>query len=190
MLDPLVIKLLSLAFALLLAGAAWHKFADHQRFRGILAAYELLPELAVAPVAALIATLEAALAAAWALGWNLPATAMATAVLLAVYSSAIALNLSRGRIYIDCGCGFGVKGAAGNSQQLSNRLLWRNALLIALALTAALPPAGRDLLLIDFISLAAACLVMILLYAAAGQLLLNTQTIQSWRKPDGESSRP
>ena len=180
MLDPLVIKLVSLAFALLFAAAAWHKFADQGRFRGILSAYRMLPELAVSPVAALIPALEAALAAAWALGWNLPATALATAVLLAVYSCAIALNLLRGRTWIDCGCGFGASAAG---QLLSPRLLWRNSLLIVLALATVLPGTGRELVLVDYLSLAAACLVLILLYAAASQLLLNAQTIQSWRKP-------
>ena len=179
MLDPLVIKLVSLAFALLLAAAAWHKLADQGRFRGILGTYQVLPELAVAPVAALIPTLEAALAAAWALAWNLPATALATAALLAVYSQAIALNLRRGRTFIDCGCGFGAVGG----QQLSGRLLWRNGALIALALCAALPAAGRELLWIDYLGLACACLALILLYGAGSQLLLNAQTIQSWRQP-------
>ncbi|MYF00896.1 MAG: hypothetical protein F4234_12145 [Gammaproteobacteria bacterium] len=70
MLDPLVIKLLSLAFALLLAAAAWHKLTDPIRFRGILAAYRLLPEALVAPAAWLFAVLEIGLAIAWALGWN------------------------------------------------------------------------------------------------------------------------
>ena len=179
MLDPLVIKLVSLAFALLLAAAAWHKLAARARFRGILGAYQVLPELAVAPVAALIPTLEAALAAAWALAWNLPATALATAALLAVYSLAIALNLRRGRTFIDCGCGFGAVGG----QQLSGRLLWRNGALIALALCAALPAAGRELLWIDYLGLACACLALILLDGAGSQLLLNAQTIQSWRQP-------
>jgi len=177
--DPLAIKLVSLAFALLLAAAAWHKLADQARFRGILGAYQVLPELAVAPVAALIPALEAALAAAWALAWNLPATGLATAVLLAVYSLAIALNLRRGRTFIDCGCGFGAAGG----QQLSGRLLWRNGALIALSLSAALPAAGRELLWIDYLSLACACLVLILLYAAGNQLLLNAQTIESWCQP-------
>jgi len=181
MLDPLVIKLVSLAFALLLAAAAWHKLAAQARFRGILGAYQVLPELAVAPVAALIPALEAALAAAWALAWNLPATALATAALLAVYSLAIALNLRRGRTFIDCGCGFGAAGG----QQLSGCLLWRNGALIALALSAALPSAGRDLLWIDYLGLACACFALMLIYAAASQLLLNAQTIQSWRGPAG-----
>ena len=186
MLDPLAIKLIALAFALLLAAAAWHKLADQGRFRGILGAYRLLPEVAVAPAAAMIPALEAALAAAWALGWNLPATGLATAVLLAVYSCAIAVNLRRGRTFIDCGCGFGAAGG----QQLSSRLLWRNGGMIALALVAITPAASRELLWVDYIGLGCACLVLILLYAAGSQLLLNAQTIQSWRKPPVEPSEP
>ncbi len=187
MLDPFVIKLLSLAFALLLAAAAWHKAAGLARFQGILAAYRVLPEPLAAPAARLVVGLEAALAAAWALGWHLAATAAATAALLGGYTLAIGLNLARGRAYIDCGCGFG--GAGGNGQQLSGRLLLRNALLIAAALAAALPPAARELLPIDYVALAAACLALALLYAGGNQLLANAQAIRSWRKPPAGSDR-
>ncbi len=186
MLDPLYIKLLSLAFALLLAAAAWHKLSDRVRFRGILAAYQLLPEALATPAAWLFAILEACLAIAWALGWNLSMTAPATAALLGIYTLAIGLNLLRGRTFIDCGCGFGAAGGSG--QQLSNRLLLRNALLIAAALTAALPPTARELLLIDYAGLAGACLVLALIYAGSNQLLLNAQSIDSWRKPAAGSN--
>ncbi len=179
MLDPLVIKVLSLAFAVLLAAAAWNKLTDRARFRGIVAAYKVLPEMLVAPVAWLVAGLEASLTIAWALGWNLFVTAFATAGLLAVYTFAIALNLWRGRTYIDCGCGF---GSTGGGQQLSNRLLPRNGLLILLALAAALPLTARELLLIDYVGLGGACLALALIYAGANQLLLNAQAINSWRK--------
>ncbi len=187
MLDPLVIKLLSLAFAVLLAAAAWHKLTDPVRFRGILAAYRLLPEALVAPAAWLFAVLEIGLAIAWALGWNPAATAAATAALLGVYTLAISVNLLRGRIYIDCGCGFGNSGGSG--QQLSSRLLLRNASLTAAALAAALPPAPRQLLLTDYVGLAGACVVLALLYLGANQLLLNAQAINSWRKPPAGSNR-
>ena len=183
MLDPLVIKVLSLAFAVLLAAAAWHKLSDRVRFRGILAAYQVLPEALVAPVAWITALLEITLAAAWALGWSLELAALATACLLSLYTLAIGVNLLRGRTYIDCGCGFGAHGV----QQLSSRLLLRNAVLIALALAAALPPAPRELALVDYAGVAGACLVLALLYAGANQLLLNAQAINSWRKPPAGS---
>ena len=181
MLDPLYIKVLALAFALLLAAAAWHKLSDPGRFRGILAAYRILPEALTAPAAWLLAILEAGLAIAWALGWNLSMTAPATAALFGIYMLAIGLNLLRGRTFIDCGCGFGAAGGSG--QQLSNHLLLRNALLIAAALTAALPATARELLLIDYAGLVGACLVLALIYAGGNQLLLNAQSIDSWRKP-------
>lgn len=183
MLDPLVIKVLSLAFAVLLAAAAWHKLSDRVRFRGILSAYQVLPEALVAPAAWFVALVEIALAVAWASGWSLEPAAWATACLLSLYTLAIGVNLLRGRTYIDCGCGFGAHGV----QQLSGRLLLRNAVLIALALAAALPPAPRELILVDYAGLAGACLVLALLYAGANQLLLNAQAINSWRKPPAGS---
>ncbi len=178
MLDPVVAKAISLAFALLLAVAAWHKTTDHARFRGILTAYEVLPAGLAAPAAWLLAASEAALAAAWALGWRPALTASATAGLLTVYTLAIGLNLLRGRVHIDCGCGFG-----GGGEQLSRRLLLRNFLLILLAPVAAAPVAARQWLWADYISLAGACLALALLYAAGEQLRRNAAAIGSWRKP-------
>jgi len=181
MLDPLVIRLLSLAFALLLATMAWHKLADLARFCGILAAYQLLPAALATPAAWLFAALEMALAGAWALGWNPAMTGAATVFLLGVYTLAVGVNVLRGRTYIDCGCGFGA--SAGSGQRLRGRLLLRNALLMVGALAATLSATPRELSPSDHFGLAGAGIVLALLYLGANQLLVNSEAIASWRTP-------
>ena len=187
MLDPVFIIFLALTFALMFLLAARHKLADFARFRAVLSAYRILPDSLVTPAARCIAALEAVLAIAWILGLNLVVTGVATAALLGLYSLAIGLNLARGRVYIDCGCDFGTAG--GNGQQLSGRLLLRNVLLIAAALAATLPPAPRELLLIEYVGLAWAWLVLALLYLGGNQLLRNAQAIKAWRKPSAGSGK-
>ena len=63
--------------------------------------------------------------------------AFASAALFAAYTGAIAINLQRGRIHIDCGCG--MARLAGRDQQLSWGLVVRNTLLMAAALVATMP---------------------------------------------------
>jgi hypothetical protein len=67
MLDPLVLKLVSICFGLLFLLAAVHKLTAFQTFRGTLAAYQLLPTALVAPASIIVPVFEALLGAAWLL---------------------------------------------------------------------------------------------------------------------------
>ena len=179
MLDPLILKLVSIGFGLLLLLAAVHKLTALQKFRATLAAYELLPGAVLAPVSILVPIIEALLGAAWLLGIQLVLVAFASAVLLASYTSAIAINIIRGRIHIDCGCSMG--GTAGRDQQLSWSLVVRNSILIMAALTATLPATERAVGFVDYVTLVAGLLAIVLLYGAANQLLNNAAAIGTWR---------
>jgi len=179
MLDPLVLKLVSIAFGLLFLLAAVHKLAEFQKFRATFSAYEILPGALIAPVAILIPAIEALLGAAWLLSIQPVIVAIASAGMLATYTSAIAINLMRGRIHIDCGCSMGA--SAGRDQQLSWGLVARNALLVAAALTATLPATERTVGVLDYMTLVAGLLAIVLLYGAANQLLNNGAAIGTWR---------
>ncbi|MDX1405217.1 MAG: MauE/DoxX family redox-associated membrane protein [Woeseiaceae bacterium] len=179
MLDPLLIKLLSISFALLFLLAAVHKLTSLATFRATLAAYQLVPDVLVAPLSICVAVFEGLLGVAWLAAWQMSAIAVASAVLLAVYTAAIAVNLLRGRIHIDCGCG--MANSAGGDAMLSWGLVARNAIMIAAALAATLPVAGRSMGALDYVTLAAGLLTIVLLYAAANQLLNNGAAIGSWR---------
>lgn len=186
-LDPAMQLIFALGFTLLLVTAGWHKLSDRLRFQGILQGYRLLPAPLV-PVAALVlGILEMLLGIAWAAGWQPVLVAIATASLLFVYAAAMAVNIARGRSYIDCGCGFSsVKGVINNengTQQISMTLVLRNAVLASIALLSIMPATERVLGWVDYIGIALACLTLMLLYGAFNQLTINRNAIDSWRKP-------
>lgn len=186
MLDPLIFRLITLLFALLLITAGTHKLGDLLRFQGILRDYQILPAQLVGGVSLLLPVAEILIGLGWALLWRIDLVSMMSAALLASYAFAMGLNLWRGRTYIDCGCSFSsAKNRNGNSgtQQLSIWLIYRNGLLIVLALLTNLDLATRTLGSLDYFALLAASLTLIFAYSAFNQLLVNHNAIDSWRKP-------
>ncbi|MEJ2129149.1 MAG: MauE/DoxX family redox-associated membrane protein [Woeseiaceae bacterium] len=178
MLDPVISTILSIGFGLMLLLAAVHKLSAHAHFRAILADYRVLPASLVAPVAFLLPLLEVALGLAWLFS-SLQAW-IPTVALLMVYTLGIAINLLRGRVHISCGCGFGK--STGSSDALHPGLVIRNAGLILAAVVAALPVSTRTVGALDYMTLVAALLVVILVFAAANQLVRNAAAINSWRQ--------
>ncbi len=182
MLDPLILKAISVGFGLLFLLAAVHKLTAAQHFRTILQEYRLLPDAIVTLVARIIPLLEILLGAGWLLLDQAVAIALASALLLALYTAAIGINLFRGRIHIGCGCG--VAGTDKNDQQLSTGLVVRNLLLIAISLAATIPAISRDLGAVDYVTLIATVPAGVLLYLASNQLLSNSAAIGAWRNSD------
>lgn len=179
MLDPLVLKLVSICFGLLFLLAAVHKMAAFESFRSTLAAYQLLPTVLIAPFSILVPVFEVLLGLTWLLSIEAVPVAFASAILLAAYTAAIGINLLRGRVHIDCGCG--MVSSAGRDAQLSWGLVVRNTMLIIAALAASLPSSDRVIGPLDYVTLVAALLAIILLYGAANQLLNNGAAIGTWR---------
>ena len=179
MLDPLLLKLVSIGFGLLLLLAAVHKLTALEKFRATLSAYEVLPLALIAPASILVPSIEVLLGVAWLLALQPVFVALASAVLLSAYTSAIAINLLRGRVHIDCGCG--MASSAGSDQQLSWGLVLRNLVLIIAALTATMPASERTIGIVDYVTLIAGLLAIVLLYGAANQLLNNGAAIGTWR---------
>jgi len=180
MIDPLIDRAIALAFALLLGAASWHKASGGEVFRNALKQYRLLPDALLAPASRAIPIGEGVLAIAWLAGALPRLVAWATAALLGLYALAIAVNLLRGRVHIGCGCGF---GGSSNDQPISWWLVLRNLVLAAVSLLPLLPTSGRALGGLDWLTLTAALLASVLLYAGAGQLLDNRSAILSWRRP-------
>jgi uncharacterized membrane protein YphA (DoxX/SURF4 family) len=181
MIDPLAGRAISVALALLLLFAAWHKLSARDRFVTALGEYRLLPRTLWRPLSLLLPAIETVLGVAWLVGFETRTVALLTAALLGVYALAMAVNLWRGRVHIGCGCGFG--GASGADQPLSWGLVARNLLLGGAALVAAGPPTGRHLGAYDWLTLAFALAAAVLLYSGASQLMRNGAAIASWRTP-------
>ena len=180
-------------FALLFIPAAVHKLANRSPFKAILQAYDIVPERLTGSAARLIPLVELLLGSAWLMSGilNLPAATIAvmSALLLGLYTTGIAVNLLRGRSYIDCGCGFSTTIATadkgGTEQHLSSGLIVRNVLLMTTALVAVIPTAVREFLIIDYFNLLGTTIALVLLYGAFNQLLINRNAINAWRKSHG-----
>lgn len=187
MIDPLIAKTLATGFGLLFLLAAVHKLTALRDFRATLEAYRLPPAALVTPVAWITASAELLLGVGWLAGFRPALTAAASAALLFVYTLAMAVNIVRGRVHIDCGCSFG-RSSAG-IQQLSKGLLFRNSVLIAATVVATLPVATRTLGPADYLVLFAALAALTLAYAAGNQLLTNFAAIGAWRNAPSKAGK-
>jgi len=181
MLDPLIIKAISIGLGLMFLFAAYHKLSAGPQFRITLLEYQVIPEALVAPASRIIPVIEILLGGSWLLAYYQQGlTAIASAALLGVYAAAIGINIARGRVHFDCGCGFA--GKNDNEQYLSGGLVVRNLALIAAALLTLLPEGTRNFGFGDYVTLLAALLAGVLLFGAANQLLANRAAINTWRK--------
>ena len=154
---------LGLGMVFVHAGAS--KLPYRKLMPGIVANYRLLPEPLVAPVANALPVVELALGLALLAGGQRFAVLPAV-MLLWVFAAAMAINIRRGRSYIDCGC-----GQSHLRQVLSWQLVSRNLVLSAIALPSLLPAAAPSALERAIAIAAGACLFLItLLFNAIGAL--------------------
>jgi hypothetical protein len=116
--------------------AAVQKALGWRLLPGVIANYRLLPGWAVLPAAALLPPLELLLAIGLLSAQAQPWPELAAIVLLLLFAGAMAINIARGRVHIDCGC-----GQAFLAQHLSRPLVARNLVLVALLLPSLVPPA-------------------------------------------------
>ena len=165
--DPLIVAIAAAVLVLVFVRGLWHKLAEHALFRVTLSEYGLLPERLVAPAAIGVTAAEAAVVLGLVLPAIRPAAALGAALLLAVYAAAIAINLRRGHVTIDCGCG-------GPGHGLSWLLVVRNGALIAVAALAAMPAGARELGAADAGVLALAAVTIWLLLAGLEQAASNS----------------
>jgi hypothetical protein len=168
LIDPAISWSVSLALALLFAGAALHKAGDRAQFRSVLAGYRLLPA-ALLPVAAPV-VIAAELAAAVLLLIT-PVRAIGAwvaALLLLGYALALGVNLLRGRTRIDCGClGF------GRSDRISWWMVARNVGLAALALVTTLASSLREIGALDILTIGGTVVTATVLWATFSVLLTS-----------------
>jgi uncharacterized membrane protein YphA (DoxX/SURF4 family) len=119
-----------IATALIFLTAAVGKMRRWSTFEGVVANYRLLPDPLNRVAAWLLPPGELLLALALVIG--LPYAESVAGGLLCVFAMAMAINLVRGRAYIDCGC-----FDASLRQPLRWSLVARNALLVSLLIIAA-----------------------------------------------------
>ena len=169
MLDPAIEVVLRGGLALLFGVTAFEKVRDLGAFRAAVAGYALLPERFTTATAVGLASCEMSLGFALVTpgAWRLREPALlASAALLSLYGAAIAVNLVRGRRDIDCGCA----GPAAH-QPLSEWLLVRNAMLVAMALGCLGGAASRPLVWIDALTVSGGIAMLGATWLAVHRLL-------------------
>jgi len=132
---------------------------------GVIANYRLLPESLVAPAARALPIVELTIGLALLAGAPRLAI-LPAAVLLLGFAAAMAINLRRGRSYIDCGC-----GRSQLRQTLSWPLVWRNVVLAVIISPRLFPaPVASNLDVATAIAGGVGLFLITLLFNAIGTL--------------------
>jgi hypothetical protein len=163
--DPVVSWTIALSVAALFAVAAAHKLGDWTKFGEAVRNYQLLPRRVVPFAAAMVTALELGAALLILIAATRPFGALLAAGLLAGYATAMAINLARGRVHLDCGC-LGV----GQRQAVRWWMVGRNLAIAALALLAGQPLVARELTLLDADTVVCTAVTLAILYTAQNVL--------------------
>ena len=170
--DP-VFAWTSVAFlSLLWIASGLQKLRALAQHRITLARYDLLPRKLVPAFSILQIFLEFSLGLALLLPELRTPAAWASLALLLAYSTAIGLNLTRGRRDIDCGC-----GGWGLRQELSEGLIVRNLILVLVCGLPLLSASNRALGWLDGVTVVGGLLGATLVYTAANQLLAQSSRL-------------
>lgn len=168
--DPAIAAITSGGGALLFGGAAWHKLRAPERFDATFTAYELLGRMRRWRLPRLLPVVEALVAGGMLLEMSRPVAAGAGVLLLLVYSAAIAINLSRGRRDLACGC-----GGPHDRRRIAPWMVWRNVT-VALALLVLMLPLGmRPLGATDAVTIGFGTATIALVYLCVDELLGRSQ---------------
>jgi hypothetical protein len=160
-----------LTLAAIFAGAAVHSVRDWPGYTAIVTEYRVAPR-GMGILASWVLPPLQGVAAVALLAWPGPGALLGLA-LLALFTGALAVNLRRGRLDIDCGCG----GADG--QQISAGLVLRNLLLMAFLAGAMGAPLSGETDIAAYIGVAGGAAFCIATYFAANQLLANQQRLSA-----------
>mgnify|MGYP002787502193 FL=1 len=177
--DPAAAGIVVGVVALVLLGAAWHKLSEPNAFLSALAAYRIVPAGLLDPIAKAVPWMEIAIAAALLVPMSRVGALFAAAVLFLIYGAAIAINLLRGRSYIDCGC-------VGAAHPLSWGLVVRNAVLAAAALAVTTPTSDRAFDWLDAVTLVAGVLAFYMAYLMADELLRQASRMARAERSSGQ----
>lgn len=168
MIDPVVVWLTSICVAAVLVHGGLHKLRARVVFTATLRDYQLLPDGMTPLVGLMLPWLELSAAALLLLPqFRMPGTLLAGG-LLALYTLAMAINIQRGRRYIDCGC-----AGPAQRQPISTWLILRNGLLVALLIPNLVGAAARPMVWVDYFTIAVGAAAMILLYGVGNGLAAN-----------------
>lgn len=177
--EPALTWAMRVFLALLFVTAGLSKLQAITEFYGVVRNFRILPDGPSKAVAYTLPPVELAIAAGLLVPSLAVPAAAAAALLLLGFAAAIALNVVRGRTYIDCGC-----MRQGMKQPISWLLVGRNIALTAVAASVvALLPAVRPTGVADmFVGLTAGAIAMMLYISASmlgGIMAMQTSTVSA-----------
>lgn len=150
--------------------AGLQKIRYRAQLPGVISNYRLLPAKLVPAVSWLLPPME--LAIGIALPVPTATSALAAGVLLGLFTAALVINLARGRTHIECGC-----FQTELRQELDWALVWRNGVLLVIAVYSALFPVRPPLFITALAVLFG--LVSYVLYQALNALGANRSALRS-----------
>ncbi len=156
-----------IGLAVILAQSAWHALRDVPAHAAALAGYRLLPPALVPAAAWVLPLLTVAAALLLIVPEDSAAGAALGAALMLLFTGAIWINLRRGRLHIDCGCG----GAQG--QHISAGLVVRNVVLLAALAVASVASSHGTHDAAAVVCMAGGAASLGALYFTANQLIAN-----------------
>jgi hypothetical protein len=162
-----------LTIAAVFALAAYHAIREWTLFGGIVEQYRVAPRWLAQFAAWVLPPLEYLTAVCLVVPATGRVGAVAGLFLMLLFTAAIAVNLGRGRVSIDCGCG----GATG--QKLSSGLIVRNLLMVLGLVVAWIAPQHGSVDVATAIGVTGAALSLTVLYFAANQLMTNFQAMRA-----------
>jgi hypothetical protein len=164
--DPIIVLGGRLALLALFLASFAHKLRGWTDFTAAVRDYRLLPT-AIAPLASVALLIAEAFAIVLLVIDDGSLGFLESAALLLAYAGAMAINLTRGRSFISCGC-----GGAGSGSSVSWALVTRNLMVAMFALLLAVSPSsGRALNWLDAVSIVGMLAVVALLYASVDLVL-------------------
>lgn len=162
-LNGLLQQSLALMIALIYGTAAVSKVMAWQELPGVVGNFRILPAALVPAFSVALPIIEALIAAALLIDATRHIAACAAALLFMIFAAALAVNLRRGRLQIDCGC-----FRSDLKQPISLALVLRNLLLAVCALLVAAPGTAVPLSALEWTLAAGAALSLFLCYLSIG----------------------
>lgn len=177
LIDPSILLASRVLGAFVFASAVIGKLRHRDEFIGVVANYRIVPPMLVAPAAWLVIALEIIAALSLISGIALRGGATISLLLLCAFTTAVAINLGRGRTDIDCGC-----FQSALRQHLSGALVLRNVLLVVALLPLAIAHAPLPASLLEAVDGLAAGAVLSVLYQVFGHLIALRDSAKSMQK--------
>lgn len=166
MMDPLFTTTIANFLAVLFLLTGMHKVANPEQFKASMAAYQLVTPGVINITALILIVSELSIGGMLLITSTKQWAAICAMLIFGLYLSVMAVNISRGRKDLHCGC-----SVLARETPLSYWHLARNVILIGLTVLILIPETERALNWLDIIQIAAGVTSLSILYLSVDALL-------------------